>query len=231
MQNKTVIITGANGNLGKAVVSKFLEGGYRVIATVLHESMLDEFPKNERLEVCTVDLLQEAGTASFAAAMIAKYKTIEGALMLAGGFAAGDIGKANDNELLKMYSLNFETAYHVARPLFRHMKEQGYGRLIFVGARPALEAAAGKHAVAYAISKAMVIKLAEILNADAKGMNVTATVIVPSTIDTPPNRTSMPQADFNSWVKAEQIADLMEMICSETGSPLRETVLKVYANA
>lgn len=231
MQNKTVIITGANGNLGTAVVAKFLESGYRVIATVLHESMLNSFPKNERLEVCAVDLLKEGGTSTFAAAMIAKYKSVEGVLMLAGGFVAGDIGKTNDDELIKMYNLNFETAYHIARPLFRHMKEQGYGRLIFVGARPALEAAAGKHAVAYAISKAMVIKLAEILNADAKGTNVTATVIVPSTIDTPPNRASMPQANFVDWVKAEQIADLMEMVCSEKGNPLRETVLKVYANA
>ncbi|MBX7109231.1 MAG: SDR family NAD(P)-dependent oxidoreductase [Chitinophagales bacterium] len=231
MKNKTVIITGANGNLGTAVVSKFLQNGYQVVATVLHESMLDAFEKNERLEVNAVDLLHEGATADFAASVIARYQSVEGVLMLAGGFAAGDVAKTNGDELIKMYNLNFETAYNIARPMFLHMKEQGYGRLIFVGARPGLDAAAGKSAIAYALSKSMVIRLAELLNADAKGTNVTATVIVPSTIDTLSNRKSMPNANFDDWVKPEAIADVMEMVCSATGDSLRETVLKVYGNA
>ncbi|MGB3073813.1 MAG: SDR family NAD(P)-dependent oxidoreductase [Chitinophagales bacterium] len=231
MQNRTVIITGANGNLGMAVVEKFLQSGHKVIGTARQQSMLDAFPKNENLEVRIVDLANENDTSAFVASIISKYKKVDAALMLAGGFASGDIAKANDEELLKMYNLNFMTAYHIARPLFAHMKENAFGRLIFVGARPALDAAAGKSNMAYALSKSLVIKLAELLNTDAKGTNVTATVFVPSTIDTPPNRKSMPHANFDDWVKAEQIADLMEMACSETGNPLRETVLKVYANA
>ncbi len=231
MAIKTVIITGANGNLGGAVVKRFLMNGYRVVATVLNESMLGAFEKHERLEVCPVDLAIEKDTAAFFSYTIAKYETIDAGLMLAGGFAAGDIAKTSYADLQKMLTLNFETAYHVARLLFEHMKQHDYGRLIFVGARPALEASAGKNMVAYALSKSLVIKLAELLNADARGKNVTATVVIPSTIDTPPNRKSMPDANFNDWVKAEQIADLMEMICSETGGPLRETVLKIYGNA
>ncbi|HUM47348.1 MAG TPA: SDR family NAD(P)-dependent oxidoreductase, partial [Chitinophagales bacterium] len=231
MKTKTVIITGANGNLGTAVVKKFLESGYKVVATVIHESMLDAFEKHERLEVSAVDLANEADTSSFISTTISKYKTVDATLMLAGGFAAGDISKTASGDVLKMVTLNFETAYHVARPLFEHMKQNDSGRLIFVGARPALNANAGKNMIAYALSKSMVIKLAELLNADAKGKNVTATVVIPSTIDTPPNRKSMPDANFDDWVKAEQIADLMEMVCSDTGNPLRETVLKIYGNA
>ena len=231
MAIKTVIITGANGNLGTTVVNKFLSNGYRVVATVMNDSMLDAFESHEHLEVCPVDLANEKDTAVFVSNTISKYNTVEAALMLAGGFAAGDIAKTTSVDLLKMLTLNFETAYHVARPLFEHMKQHNVGRLVFVGARPALEASAGKNMVAYALSKSMVIKLAELLNADAKGKNVTATVVIPSTIDTPPNRKSMPNANFDDWVKAEQIADLMEMICSETGNPLRETVLKIYGNA
>lgn len=231
MPIKTVIITGANGNLGKVVVAQFLSSGYRVIATVLDDSMLHAFEKNEHLEVYAVNLLSEEGTASFAAQVISKYKTVEGVLMLAGGFAAGDLVKTTEYDLIKMYNPNFVTAYHMAHPFYVHMKEQGYGRLVFVGARPALEAAAGMNAVAYALSKSMVIKLAELLNADAKGLNVTATVIVPSIIDTPANRESMPHAKFDDWVKAEQIAGMMELICSDAGDALRETVLKVYSNS
>jgi NAD(P)-dependent dehydrogenase (short-subunit alcohol dehydrogenase family) len=228
---KTVIITGANGGLGTAVVKKFLNRNYRVLATVIHESMLTSLDKHENLEVYHVDLVKEKETATFVSEMVLKHKTIEGALMIAGGFAAGGIEQTGNDELMKMYSLNFETAYHIARPVFLHMIQHNYGRLIFVGARPALDATAGKKMIPYALSKSLVIKLAELLNAEAKGKNVTATVFIPSTIDTPANRAGMPDANFTDWVKPEQLANLMEAFCSDLSDPVREAVIKVYANA
>jgi NAD(P)-dependent dehydrogenase (short-subunit alcohol dehydrogenase family) len=111
------------------------------------------------------------------------------------------------------------------------MMEQGYGRLVFVGARPALVAAQGKGLIAYGLSKSLLFKLAEYLNAEAKGKNVVCSVIVPSTIDTSINRQSMPEANPDNWVKAEQIADVLEFICSDKGMPVREPVYKIYNNA
>ena len=143
----------------------------------------------------------------------------------------GAIDQTAGGDLKKMYTLNFETAYYTARPLFQHMMEKNYGRIIFMGARPALLADAGKSMVAYALSKSLLFKLAEFLNAQAKGHNVVAAVVVPSTIDTVPNRESMPKADPSNWVKAEQLADILEFICSEKGEPIRESVYKVYNNA
>jgi NAD(P)-dependent dehydrogenase (short-subunit alcohol dehydrogenase family) len=111
------------------------------------------------------------------------------------------------------------------------MLQNGYGRLVFIGARPALQAVDGKNMVAYALSKSLLFKLSEFINKDAKGKNITATVVVPSTIDTPLNRKNMPEADPNSWVKAEDLAEVLEFVCSDKATPLRETVLKVYNNA
>jgi NAD(P)-dependent dehydrogenase (short-subunit alcohol dehydrogenase family) len=111
------------------------------------------------------------------------------------------------------------------------MMQNGYGRLVFVGARPALEADAAKSVIAYALSKSLLFKMAEILNKEAKGKNVVAAVIAPSTIDTPQNRESMPKANPDNWVKASQIAEVLEFICSEKGSPLRDSVYKIYGNA
>jgi short-subunit dehydrogenase len=111
------------------------------------------------------------------------------------------------------------------------MKENKYGRLVFIGARPALQASQGKDLIAYALTKSLVFKLAEFINADAKGENIVATVLVPSTIDTALNRQSMPGANPDNWVKPEQLADVLEFVFSEKGSPLRETVIKVYNNA
>jgi NAD(P)-dependent dehydrogenase (short-subunit alcohol dehydrogenase family) len=73
-----------------------------------------------------------------------------------------------------------------------------------------------------------VFQLADIINAAGKGKRITATVLVPSTIDTPQNRQAMPDSDFSKWVKAGDIAESIAFLLSDAGSTLRETVLKVY---
>jgi NAD(P)-dependent dehydrogenase (short-subunit alcohol dehydrogenase family) len=228
---KTVIITGASGNLGSAVTKKFLDTGYNVIATVTSPEIKESIPGHENLNVEIVNLADEDETTSFVKASIEKYKNIDAALMLVGGFTMGNIAATTGADLKKQFSLNFETAYYVARPLFQHMMTRGEGRLVFIGSRPALNAVGGKSVIAYGLSKSLLFKLAEYLNAEAKGKNVTATVIAPSTLDTEPNRKSMPDANPGNWVKPEQLADILEFVTSEKGSTLRETVLKVYNNS
>ena len=228
---KTIIITGANGNLGAATVKKFLDQGYRVVAIDTSGNHLGFAASNPNFELRQVDLSDEKAVDIFVREVIDLHGRIDGALLLVGGFAMGDIQATNGEALKKMYSLNFETAYFVARPLFAHMLKNGYGRLAFMGARPALKPEQGKGVIAYSLTKAMLFHLAELLNASAKGTNVVAAVIAPSTIDTPQNRQSMPDANPAAWVRPEQIADVLEFICSEKGEPLRESVYKVYSNA
>jgi NAD(P)-dependent dehydrogenase (short-subunit alcohol dehydrogenase family) len=130
-----------------------------------------------------------------------------------------------------MVSLNFNTAYTIAQAVFGEMIKQKRGRIIFVGARPALLADQGKNAIAYGLSKTMVMKLAEYLNAEGAEHNVLSHVIVPSTIDTPANRNAMPTADFSSWVRPEDIVDTMLFLCSDTSSAFRDTVIKMYSRS
>lgn len=228
---KTVIITGANGNLGTAVTQTFLQRGYRVVATVLEKSMFTDFTAHEFLDVRVVNLTDENDTSIFVQDVITKYKSIEAGLMLVGGFAMGNIAATAVEDIDKQLTLNFKTAYHLTRPLLAHMLENGNGRLVFIGARPALEPSLGKDLIAYALSKSLLFTLAQLLNAEAKGKNITATVVAPSTLDTPLNRESMPEVDPAIWVKPQALADLLEFIVSDKGGPLRETVLKVYNNA
>jgi NAD(P)-dependent dehydrogenase (short-subunit alcohol dehydrogenase family) len=228
---KTVIVTGANGGLGTAVTNSFLGKNYKVIATVRKEEDLKELPKHQNLQAEILDLTDEEKTEVFVRKVIDQHKTIDGALLLVGGFAMGDIAATKSADIKKQITLNFDTAYHVTRPLFQHMMERNNGKIVFVGSRPALQASAGKNLIAYGLSKSLLFKLAEYLNAEAKGKNVTVSVIAPSTIDTEPNRKSMPDADFDKWVKPEALAEVLEFLISEKGSVLRETVLKVYNNA
>jgi len=228
---KTILITGANGNLGAATVKIFLDKGYKIIAVDQSGTHLGFAAGHDNFELRSVDAVSEQVVGTFVEEIIELYGRIDGALLLIGGFAMGDISATNAEALRKLYTLNFETAWNFARPLFRHMLGNGYGRLVFMGARTALIPEQGKGALAYALSKSLLFGLAQLLNAEAKGRNVVASVVAPSTIDTALNRQSMPDVDPSIWVKPEEIGALMEFICSEEGNALREPVYKIYNNA
>lgn len=217
---KTVLITGCYGNLGQAVSKRFIEDGYHVIGTVAPNEPARPELKSMGLETVVIDLSSEEKTTFFIKEIIQKHKRIDAAVLTVGGFAMGKIEETTGADLHKMINLNFLTAYHTARPLFSHMIEQGSGRLVFIGAKPALNAKNSKGMFAYGLSKAMVIRLAEMINLEAVGKGVSATVIVPSTIDTPQNRASMPGADWSKWLKAEDIAEKIARFCKEGGKEI-----------
>ncbi len=162
--------------------------------------------------------------------MIAEHGRIDAAIMLVGGFAMGNVENTPGQDIHKMFALNFETAYYVARPLLAHMKQNGYGRLVFIGARPAIKPEQGKALVAYALTKSLLFTLTDFINAETGGTNVVASVVVPGTIDTAANRENMTGTDPSGWVKPEQLADVLEFICSDKGLPVREPIYKVYNN-
>jgi NAD(P)-dependent dehydrogenase (short-subunit alcohol dehydrogenase family) len=229
--SKTIVISGANGNLGAAVVKKFLDSEYKVIAADNASINLGFAEGNSNFQFVAVNLTDERSATEFVRGSIDKNGKIDAALLLVGGFSMGDINTADGEALKKMYSLNFETAYFLARPLFQHMLKNAFGRIVLIGARPALKPSQGKKMIAYALSKSLLFRLAEYLNEEAKGKNVTISVVVPSTIDTSINRKSMPDADPADWVKPEQLAGIMNFICSNESLPVREGVYKVYNNS
>ena len=228
---KTVIVTGANGNLGSAVTNHLLNKGFRVVATVHKEEAKKELPRNSNLSIEVVNLANEEEASFFVEKAIDENKTIDGALLLVGGFTMGTVSKTASEDISKQISLNFDTAYHVARPLFLHMMENNEGRIVFIGSRPALKADDGKNMIAYGLSKSLLFKLSEYLNAEARGKNVATAVVVPGTIDTPANRSAMPKADPGNWVKPQELAEIMEFVLGDSSTSLRETVLKVYGNS
>jgi NAD(P)-dependent dehydrogenase (short-subunit alcohol dehydrogenase family) len=225
---KNILITGATGNLGKAAVAKFITEGYRVHATITPGKTV-EFDSPNDVVTYPANLTDENSAADVIAQICAQYKTLDAALLLVGGYASGSLLNTNGDLLNKMFSLNFFTAYHAARPAFQQMiTQQDGGRIVFIGSRPALIPADGKKNIAYALAKSLVFKLADLLNAEGKDKNVISSVIVPSTIDTPENRSAMPEANFSNWVTPEAIAESIYFLVSSKGNALREPVLKLY---
>ena len=229
--SKTAIVTGASGNMGQAVVKKFLSEGYHVIGTIVPNDPVPIDIDDKHFEKVVVDLLNEEAAEKFINEVAVKNKTIDVAVLTVGGFAMGKIAETRSADILKQYKLNFETAYNAARPAFVQMLKQKSGRIFIIGSRPGLDAKSGKGMVAYSLAKSLIFRLADLMNEEAKGHNVVTSVVVPSTIDTPQNRKSMPDADPSKWVKAEAIANVIHFYCTEEAAVLREPVIKVYNNA
>ena len=227
MEQQNVIISGASGNLGKDVVKKLADLGYGLnLALGRHDAgTFGELPDTFAQQV---DLLNPDAAKQFVSDSIENHESIQAGIFLAGGYAPGVISETNDEDIEKMVQINFLTAFHLVKPLLAHFEANGGGQFIFIGARSALIAKQGAGNFAYALSKSLVFKMAEMINAEGESKNITATVIVPSTIDTPTNRTAMPEADFTKWIPTTDIAEGIAFVLSETGRKMRETIIKLY---
>ena len=228
---KTALVTGASGNLGQEVIRKFITEGYNVVGTVIPNDPVSLEFNNDRFEKVIADLMSEDNSQRLVLSVISKYGGVDAAILTVGGFAMGNMTETKTSDILKQYKLNFETTYNVARPVFIQMLKQNNGRIFLIGSRPGLEAKSGKGMIAYGLAKSLIFRLAELMNQEGKHHNVVTSVIVPSTIDTPQNRRSMPDADPNNWVKAEEIANTIFYYCSDASRAIREPVIKIYGNS
>jgi NAD(P)-dependent dehydrogenase (short-subunit alcohol dehydrogenase family) len=226
--SKSIIITGATGNLGGAVTKRLLAEGYKLYVTLIAN---EKMPDDPRIHGMHLDLSSEADCARYVGEVAARGADISAGILLVGGFQMGGLKETGLADLDKMFKLNFYTAFAMVKPIFEHFEKKGGGQIVLIGARPALQPADGKNVVAYALSKSLIFRLAELINESGKEKNIRATVIVPSTIDTPANRASMPDADFTHWVPADSIADVIAFLLTDSGGVLRETVLKTYNQA
>jgi NAD(P)-dependent dehydrogenase (short-subunit alcohol dehydrogenase family) len=222
MARKNFIITGATGNLGAAVVDKLLREKNAVAALISHGKKL---PLKKNLSTYQADLIKEIEATSAVEKIINDHGHVQGAVLTVGGFASGSIESTPIGDIQKMIELNFNTTYNVIRPLLKHFKNQKEGRLVLIGARPALEPQGGKTSAGYALSKTLIFKLAELINVDTSGMDIKTSVVVPNIIDTPANREAMPKANFKEWLAPDAIANVIWDFINDIRS---EGIIKLY---
>lgn len=221
--SRNIIVTGAAGGLGRAVVDKFKREGYHVIALLRpdHDEPVEEADDNYE-----VDVTDEAAVLDFVKEFQMQYNDLDALAMLVGGFSSGDMESSSEKDIQKMLHLNFFSAYHMVRGFLPFMKKQQKGTFLFVGARPAMELDSAMGTIAYSLSKKLVLTLAEILAQEVKETQIRSHVFVPSIIDTESNRESMPEADFTQWVSAKEIAEAMHYAVNNPA--LRNMTFKLY---
>jgi len=123
-----------------------------------------------------------------------------------------------------MYALNVLTALNASRAALPHLAVSSAGRIVNIGAMGALQAGSGMGA--YAASKAGVHRLTEALAAEWKG-RITVNAVLPSIIDTPANRASMPRADFAKWVSPQELAEMILFLVSDSASAITGALVPV----
>lgn len=235
LQNKIVLITGATGGLGGAVTEAFLNAGAAAAVTYTAEDKFEELksalnPPPGKLHGFAADLVQEASVEALVGQVVKKLGRIDALVNLVGGFMGGvPVTEMSEAQWDHMMQLNLKTAFLACKHAMKVMIGQKSGRIINVGSKGGLHG--GEGISAYGASKAGVINLTQSLAAEGRAHNVTANVVAPGTIDTPPNRAAMPKADFGKWVAPESLAQVILFLCSDAAKDISGAVLPVFGKS
>jgi NAD(P)-dependent dehydrogenase (short-subunit alcohol dehydrogenase family) len=222
MDGKVVVITGALGALGKVVAETAVARGARVAGV---DHAISQIPATaDRIELGGVDLSNAAAAKTAIEAVAVHFGRIDALVNIAGGFAFEAVADGDTNTWQRMYALNVLTALNASRAAIGYLAASGAGRIVNVGAMAALQAGSGMGP--YAASKAAVHRLTEALAAECKG-KITVNAVLPSIIDTPANRASMPQADFAKWVRPQELAEVILFLLSDAASAVTGALLPV----
>jgi NAD(P)-dependent dehydrogenase (short-subunit alcohol dehydrogenase family) len=224
---RTAIVTGGTGGLGAAVTRTLLDHGWRVVVPWFDERELDRVPEHDRLELVQADLTDPASAANVVATAGDGLRALAN---LVGGFAMGDrVHETPIEDFEAQLRLNLRPTYLMCAAAIPVMLAAGDGAIVCVSSRAALQPFAG--AAGYITAKAAVLAFVDALDAEYRKDHIRTNAILPSTIDTPANRRSMPDADFDTWVKPEEIAEVIALLCSDRARVTSGARVPVYGRA
>jgi NAD(P)-dependent dehydrogenase (short-subunit alcohol dehydrogenase family) len=226
----TAIVTGGTGGLGAAVVSRLLDDGWHVVVPWIVRAELQRVGERDGLHLIQADLFEPDSVDTLLRAALATGAPLRGLVNLVGGFAVG--GRVHETPLEDFeaqFRLNLRPTYLVTQAALPHLMQAGGGSIVCVGSRAALAPFRG--AAGYVASKAAVIAFAQAVATEYKNDAVRANAILPSVIDTPGNRASMPDADFDTWVHPDEIARVIAFLCSDDASATSGAHVPVYGQA
>ena len=194
--NRTVMVTGAAGNLGRAVARAFADLGANLALIDRHlEHLKRAFGvESERQLFLPTDLLDQEQVHAAARKAIERFKRIDVLCNIAGGFRMGEpVHETSDENWNFLFGINARTVLHTARAVVPQMLESGGGKIVNIGAYAAQKGVAKMGA--YCASKSAVIRLTEAMAAELREKNINVNCVLPTIIDTPENRAAMPDAD------------------------------------
>lgn len=235
-EGRVVMITGAGGGLGQAIVQHFHDAGARLALIErkrqIIDERLDEMPVDESASLTIgADVTDPESMNAAVRQAVDHFGRVDIFVHAVGGYAAGQPVHESDLDVWdRMMNLNARSVYVACGSVARHMVEAGIkGRLVVVLARVALKGS--KNHAAYAASKAAAQRIVESMAAELLDHGIRINGVMPSTIDTPANREAMPNADYDKWVKPAEIASAIAFLASDASSAVSGDSLAVYGRS
>jgi NAD(P)-dependent dehydrogenase (short-subunit alcohol dehydrogenase family) len=227
LNEKVVLITGANGGLGTSVTQAFLDAGAKVVG-VSPSIKQSSFPQATFIAIPS-EISSGATANALVASSVSRLNRIDVLVHLVGAFAGGTpVQDTDDAAFDRMLDLNLRSTFFMLRAVLPHMRAQRSGHIIAIGSRAAMEPAA--MAAAYGASKAALVSLIRSVAAENKDAGISANIVLPATMDTPANRAAMPGADPAKWVQPRQVARLLLGLADDELSQVSGAVIPIYGS-
>ena len=230
-RDRHVVVTGGTGALGTAVVGALIEAGATCHVPYRHEDEAQRFPHRGHKSVTLValgDLADEAAVSAFYGGIAKLWASIH----IAGGFAFAPIEKSDKALLMGQIESNLVSACLCSRAAVSAFRRAGHGgRIVNVAARPALEPRSGAGMTAYTAAKAGLAGFSQALAEEVAKDGILVNAVAPSTMDTPANRKSMPDADYSAWPKVDEVAATILFLASPNNAVTRGGVVPVYGRS
>jgi len=226
--DRIVIVTGAAGNLGKAVADAFAATGANLVLVDLKRERLERSfgAESERRLLAPANLLEMSEAAGVAQAALQRFGRIDVLCNIAGGFRMGStVHETSDEDWNFLFDINTRTVLHAARAVVPHMVSAGGGKIVNVGAFAAQKGVAQMGA--YTASKSAVIRMTEAMAGELREKNINVNCVLPTIIDTPPNREAMPKADPAKWVAPRDLANVILFLASDAARAVHGAALPV----
>lgn len=214
--DRTVLVTGAAGNLGRVVADGFADRGANLVLVDLRREHLERAfgAADERRLLVPTNLLDQEQVHAAVEEAIQRFKRIDVLCNLAGGFRMGQpVHETPDETWNFLFDINARTVLHAVRAVVPGMIASGGGKIINVGAYAAQKGVAQMGA--YVAAKSAVIRLTEAMAAELREKNINVNCVLPTVIDTPENRKAMPDADPRRWVAPEDLASTILFLASD----------------
>ncbi len=175
----------------------------------------------------TADLLDPGG----AAEVVEGVDDLEAVVNLVGGFASGPkVEEVELEEFERMLRLNLVPAFNLARAAMPRMAERGSGSFVCVSARAALQPVLGRHGLRDGQGGGARVREGARRRVRRRWA-CAANAVLPSVIDTPANRESMPDADWSKWVAPAEIARVIAFLVSDESAVMSGAAVPVYGQA
>jgi len=228
MTPEAVLITGASGNLGRAVAAAFAARGANLALLDRNRAHLDAAfgGESDRRMLVAADLLDAEEVEAAVASVAARFGRIDALANIAGGFRMGTpVHATSDADWNFLFDLNARTVLHAARAVVPRMLAAGRGRIVNVGAFAAQKGAADMGA--YVAAKSAVIRLTETMAAELRDKGINVNCVLPTIIDTPENRKAMPDADPARWVAPADLANVIAFLASDAARAVHGAAVPV----